>query len=328
MFVLGSGAAFPAVELTDSALAAIRPTPSDGQARLLSRLDIEQRRVSLPLEYILSSKASDAVLARKAANASPTALAVEAIKLALSKANLSIEQVGLIIADTATPYQTCPSEAQRIAGAFGVKVPAYDLVAGAQFLPVYMNTLRAWRADRFPEYVVCVSTNAPSHHVRYESDVIAGSIMGDAAAAIIVSKSHSAPWRVIDSRVRTSASGRSVLTVDRTLSVDESGILSQEDLTRELAMAFDTITSQIPDVVGKGWFVGPEMHAREFKSFANKRGVASSRIASFAKAKGFSIGSSQAVVLSELLAQAKPGEFVVVIYCDKGMSGHVILLRS
>lgn len=328
MFVLGSGAAFPAVELTDSALAAIRPTPSHDQALVLGRAGIEQRRVSLPLEYILSNKDSDVVRARGAAHASPTALGVDAIKRALSQANLSIEQVGLIIADTATPYQTCPSEAQRIAGAFGIKVPAYDLVAGAQFLPLCVNNLRAWREDRFPEYVVCVSTNVPSQHVRYESDILAGSIVGDAAAAFIFSKTQKATWSVVHSSIRTSARGGSPLTVDRFLAFDESRMMSHEELRRELATEFDSVTARVPEAMNKAWFVGPEMYAEDFRVFAQKRGVSSSRVVSCAKEYGFSMGSSQAAAVSSLLEQAKSGEFVIAVHCENGMSGHVVLVRS
>ena len=328
MFVLGSGAALPTVELTDSALAAIRPTPSDRESRLLERSGVTRRRVSMSIEHILSSKNSDVLQARKLAQSSPTALGVEAVNRALREAGLSIEQVGLIIADTATPYQTCPSEAQRIAGALGVKVPAYDIVAGAQFLPLYASTLKAWRLDRFPDYVVCVSTNVLSQHVCYESEAVAGSLVGDAAVAFVFSKAHKSPWSVVSANARMSGVGRSPFTVDKTLSFDESTILSQEDLRRELSMEFDSIRARVPAALERGWFVGPEMYGRDFVTFVEKQGTSSARVMSHARENGFSMGSSQGAVVSRLLAEVNSGEFVVAVHCENGMTGHVVFMRS
>ena len=148
MFIIGVGAATPTTELSEQFLASIGLTLAGEERTLLSRAGVTSRRVSLPLDYIREKGNRDVLEGRAVATISPTVLAVQAANQALSRAGICIEQVGLLLADTATPYQTCPSEAQRIAGALGVKIPAYDIIAGSAALPFYLELLSSWKPER------------------------------------------------------------------------------------------------------------------------------------------------------------------------------------
>src|SRR5262249_16639695 len=123
----------------------------------------------------------------KAASRTPTELALEAADEALNRAGVARSDIGLIIADTATPRETTPSEAQRLAKRLDLKVPCYDVSSGTGFFPAHAAILDSWKNDRLPEVALCVSTNSPTCAIDYASGD-ERLYFGDAAAAAVVSK--------------------------------------------------------------------------------------------------------------------------------------------
>jgi 3-oxoacyl-[acyl-carrier-protein] synthase III len=323
MYLLGAGSAFPSIKCSDASLAAAGASFSEVERRLLDRVGVSSRSISIPLEFVRVSKDVDILETRKASSVSPTVLGADAAKLALSRAGISIEQVGLIVADCATPYQTCPSEAQRIAGSFGVKVPAYDLTGGASAVPMFFNALSSWREDRTPEYVLCVSTNIPSPHIRYGSDHLAASVFGDAACAFVVSRKHEGPWRVESTHARAESVRRNSVFVERHISLDQRMLPSPE-----------VFASAINDLVGEEsvsentYFIGTGLLAREFSDLMRARGVADNRIVSVTADRGYSIGSASGAALVDVWDRAIAGESVVLLHCGDGLSAKVVLMRT
>jgi len=116
----------------------------------------------------------------------PTALAVRACRMALKRAGIMPEQLGLILGDRSTALYTVPAEAQLVAGTLRLKIPAYDTNSGGVGLPFFLNMLSKWRPAAVPEYVLCFSTNAPTLAVNY-SGVQESCYFGDGAGAAVVS---------------------------------------------------------------------------------------------------------------------------------------------
>ena len=235
MFILGVGAAHPEVEVSDEFLASIGLVPTAHESQLLSRFGVRARRVSLPQDYMSTTKNREVLEGRAIATTSPTSLAVVAIRQALERAGITAEQVGLIIADTATPYQTCPSEAQRIGGALGVKIPAYDIVAGSASLPLYLEMLSSWKPERIPDYVLCVSTNTLSQHVAYFDSALPAHLYGDAAAALVFSPRHAGKFKVVDSYLERRGFLKASSVVERHLSFIDDALLPKGEVQEMIA---------------------------------------------------------------------------------------------
>jgi 3-oxoacyl-[acyl-carrier-protein] synthase-3 len=328
MFLLGAGAAFPNVDLSDSALHAIHGSSSAGQSQIVERAGVRSRSVSLRAEYVQGAKGSDFVQARQAAETNPTLLGAEAAKQALNRAGISIEQVGLIIADTATPYQTCPSEAQRIGGAFGVKVPAYDVVGGAKAFPLFFDLLRRWKAERCPEYVLCVSTNTPSQHVNYGVDAVGAALLGDSAAAFVVSRVHPGKWGIRHTNLEVWGKRGPAVTVGRSAVVNVENVVLQQDVAQAMISEFNSLERDLPEAIRSGLFIGPELYAADFQTIAAERGIPRERVVSLAGDYGYSLGSSQGVAIASLWEQVSPGQIVVLLHCGDGMVGRTVLVSQ
>lgn len=322
MYLVGAGSAFPTHNLSDASLAGMGASCSDAERRLLDRVGVSSRSISLPLEFVQVWRDADILETRKACPVSPTTLAVEAATVALSRAGITIEQVGLVLADCATPYQTCPSEAQRIAGSFGVKVPAYDVTLGAAAVPMFLNLLRSWREERVPEYVLCVSTNTPSPHIRYGSDRVAASVFGDAACAFVVSRKHQGQWRVESTQAREESARSGGIVVERHITVNEPMLPSRQAFAGELnALVSDESVSK------SAYFIGTGLLQRDFNDLLRARGVADSRLVSVVPERGYSIGSASGASFVDMWDRAAVGDDVTILHYGDGLSAKVVLKR-
>lgn len=323
MYLLGVGSAFPSNKLSDGILKDLGAGCSTPEQMLIERIGVTERSVSLPVDFVRAANGADIVEARKAASVSPTALGVEAANRAMAQAGISIEQVGFVVADCATPYQTCPSEAQRIAGSFGVKVPSYDLTMGAAAVPMVLNTLASWRDERLPEYVLFVSTNTPSVHVRYGFDPLAARIFGDAACALVISRKHQGAWRVVSTTSRAESSRHISVVVERNASVSPASVASSEfmkDAVRALMNEGEGTT--------EGYFIGTGILDREFRELVCAVGVAQDRVVSVVPRHGYSLGSSAGAALADVWDKALSGERVSIVHCGDGLSAKVVLVRN
>ncbi len=325
MFILGVGAAHPDVEISDEFLASVGLVPTDDEARMLARCGVRARRGSLPLQYIKDTKNREVLEGRPQALATPTTLGVTASRQALERAGITAEQIGLIVADTATPYQTCPSEAQRIGGALGVKIPSYDIVAGAVSLPVYLETLLSWKPERVPDYVLCVSTNTFSQHVAYGGgSALPAYLYGDAASAFVISPRHSGRLKIVSSFTESAPKQGATAVVERHVSSPHGNALSTNEVVEGLSRALNKVSAtKVPTAV-----VGPQLYSGEFSEYEKALGLAQGAMISGTGKVGYALGASYGVALSSIWDSTRADATIAVLHVGDGAWGGSVMVAS
>jgi 3-oxoacyl-[acyl-carrier-protein] synthase III len=328
MFILGIGAAYPEQVLSNQDLAALGLELSSDEQELCKRSGVQLRRVSLPPSYISETKNKDVVAARSNATVSPSALAVAAVQQALGRAGISIEQVGLLLADTATPDQTCPSEAQRIGGLLAVKVPAYDVVSGSGAMLHYLEMLATWKPERVPDYVLCVSTNTPSQHLSFLDKALPAHLLGDAATAMVVSLRHQGKLRVEGSHVRKRRAPTAAFVVEGHVQFDGSLVPPRTEIDAEIALSvgqlFDSRTSDRARCI----FIGPQLFAAQSAEIAKTLGFAEENTVSAVRDHGYALGSTIGCALSSKWDSLTAGQEIVVVHGGDGLWSGSLLLAS
>jgi 3-oxoacyl-[acyl-carrier-protein] synthase III len=329
MFLLGIGSALPNVIVHDSDLAAFGTSVDAAQNAFLRRAGIRSRAVSLPLEFSKGASGDWSLFdAWKAASHSPTSLALEAVRKALESSGIGIESVGLVLADTATPYQRCPSEAQRIAGEFGVKVPAYDTTGGVGAIPNFLATLAAWKPERVPEYVLCVSTNTPSQHVAYRKDGLASRLFGDAAVALILSASHSRGFSVSYANLVAEPRFRAPFVVEQSISCVVDRLVSSEELEVFIKAELDILRARDAKLLSSAFVIPPQLYSDEAKDILVRCGLSAEQVVTAAQEVGFSLGSAFGVAMDRQWGAAiQQKRSMVLLHCGDGLRGSVVLER-
>ncbi len=329
MFILGVGSAYPEQVVSNDELVALGLSLNGDEQRLSARCGIRSRRVSLPLAYVAQTRNCDVVAARNNATIAPSALAFQAVGKALSRAGISLEQVGLILADTATPDQTCPSEAQRIGGILGVtKVPTYDVVSGSGALVHYLEMISQWKPERVPDYVLCVSTNTPSQHVSFSSPALPAYVCGDAAAAVVISPRHRGKLRVIQSRLQRRSGYKTAVTIGQHVEIDAALLPSGEELTAEISQGVRQLVEQQDLNVATSFFVGPQLFAAEVSSVAAALGFSEPRVVATARDNGYSFGAATGCAIDAIWDVVREGESIAVLNGGDGLWSGSLLLSS
>jgi 3-oxoacyl-[acyl-carrier-protein] synthase III len=329
MFLLGVTTVSPEAAVSETDLKRlIRGEPSD-IARNFS--GVSSRRISLPFEYITATGNSDLLEGWKVATISPTALGAQAVRELLSKSGVSIKQVGLMLGDTGTPYQTCPSEAQRIMGEFGVKAPAFDLVGGIGAIPHVLFALSRWSEDRLPEYLVYVSSNTPSQQINYHKDPASAALFGDAATALLISKTGATAGKklqVVYAKFSAEDRRRLPVIIEGSVKLNQDELLSADQLASNITAELDALRLFDAKLIDKAVFIPPQLYAARAAEILTSVGVAGERIVSGVNDIGFSIGASHGVALAKVWEEINQERPVVLMHCGDGQRGSVVLEAS
>jgi len=121
-------------------------------------------------------------------------LAIEAMEIALNDAELSPEQIDCWIVSTVSPHEVAPGIASTLKCYF-VKPenisPATTLTSGcAGFNVGIRRAINYLEANKSAQHIVVIHTETMSHFLTEKTDFVSHATFGDAAAAIIVSRSE------------------------------------------------------------------------------------------------------------------------------------------
>jgi 3-oxoacyl-[acyl-carrier-protein] synthase III len=330
MFLIGVSTISPTALISDADLnRLIRNKPSEN---LSTMSGVRSRRISLPFDYINFTGNVDPLEGWKVATASPTSLAVQAVKELLSNHGVAIEQIGLALGDTGTPYQTCPSEAQRVMGEFGVKTPAFDLVGGIGALPHALSVISRWNSERLPDYLLYITTSTPSQQVNYHHDPDSAALFGDAAVALLFAKSVPAGAsllrKVSYAKLSPEDKRRMPVIVEKSARLNKEALVSEEYLERFIADELDSLRRVDSKLIESALFIPPQLYAARSAEILARLSVSRDRIMSGVEDVGFALGASYGVALAKIWGDLKPGSPIVLMHCGDGQRGSVVLSAS
>jgi 3-oxoacyl-[acyl-carrier-protein] synthase III len=204
LYVHGLGHFHPENCIDNAFLASLHIGTDD--AWIMERVGIRTRRTVLPLDYIVRTKnehPAEAAHWSVYTNAQTGALAA---RVAIARAGISPEQIGLVIAGGCSPQYSIPAEACLIAAELGLAVHAYDLNSACSSFAVQLHQLRMMRPDALPDYVLVVNVENTTRTVDYR-DRRTAVLWGDGSAAAVVSTRVPAPVRVRHSVVHSDPAG-------------------------------------------------------------------------------------------------------------------------
>ncbi|MBI3554171.1 MAG: hypothetical protein HY077_16865 [Elusimicrobia bacterium] len=256
--ILGMGWALPKTEITNSFLHK-EVGLERGQDWVDSRLGIERRFSVLSKEYIVKTKNADPSLAMTHARAhgeTPVTLGVKAAQKALKQAGVKPENVGWVIANNDTPFETIPPTASWIAKELGAGPgPHCDVNSACSSFARHMQVLGDLREDALPEFVLAVQSSAYTIRTDYSPKSIDGYIWGDGAAAQVISTRHQGRISVEPMIFETKAEGADDIKIDAIGHFLQNGSLVREFSIRQTCEMFEEIAARKGLYAEKTWTV-------------------------------------------------------------------------
>jgi 3-oxoacyl-[acyl-carrier-protein] synthase-3 len=244
--ILGMGWALPEVELDNKFL-----YEELGLSRDLdwvaSRLGIESRRTVLSREYLLKTRNADprqAVIHARAHGRTPVSLGISAAEMALHRAGVKAEQVGLVISNCDVPFDFLPTTATMIAKSLGIEAgPHVEMNSACSSFARQMKHLSELREEAWPEFVLTVQTGCYTTRTDYSSDCYDGYIWGDGAAAQVSSFRRAGRLRIEPMIFDSAPSGAEDIRVDSGGHFWQDGGKIREFSIRKTVEMFETVAA-------------------------------------------------------------------------------------
>ncbi len=182
-----------------------------------TRLGINKRFTILTKDYIKDTKNADpraAIALARSQGQTPVTLGAQAARQALEHAGVKPEQIGLVIANNDTPFETIPSTANLVAKALGIgSGPHFDANTSCSSFARHMQLLCEMEPN-LPEYVLAVQTSAYTTRADYTARCMDGYIWGDGAAAQVLSAKRSGRLKVTPVDFGTKPDGADDVIID------------------------------------------------------------------------------------------------------------------
>jgi 3-oxoacyl-[acyl-carrier-protein] synthase-3 len=203
IFLHGAGHWHPDTRLDNAFLESLDLGTSD--AWILQRVGIRTRHTALSLDYIRTTRNRDPREAAFASSCDGVDMAARAATLALGRAGISPDDIGLVIAGASAPGHTAPAIASLIAERLRISAPAFDLNAACSSFVLHASLLASWPSTGF---VLTVYPEDLTRTVDYQKRD-AAVLMGDGAAACVWSKTERGPVLVTGTSFGTDPTGSS-----------------------------------------------------------------------------------------------------------------------
>jgi 3-oxoacyl-[acyl-carrier-protein] synthase-3 len=140
---------------------------------IIERVGILSRRTVLPLDYIRSTKNQDQRAAFEAAAYNNAQTGSFAARMALERAGISPEDIGMVISGSSAPDMLTPAEASTIAGELNVDVPCFDVNSACSTFGMHINVLGMMKPEALPPFVLLVNPENMTRNVNYADRSVA-----------------------------------------------------------------------------------------------------------------------------------------------------------
>lgn len=325
LHILGMGSCHPTVAIDNKFLESL--DVGTNEQWILEKIGIITRLTTLPLDYIRDTRNQDPREAPKVASISPTEMGERAARQALERAGIGPEQVGLLICNCCTPYQTAPPEASRVAKALGIKVKAYDVFTACPAFALHIDFLRSFKDECLPDYVLCVSTAALTQNVNY-NDRSDGAIWGDGAAAWVVSPRHEGRLRVRDAMFMADPMRCDAVVVDRYGFFHQDGRAVRDFSVRQTVRLIKAVEEANEIDWNRDIFIGHQANATMLQQITNNRGIPDANHWRNVETVGNQAGAGAPASIAMHWDDIVPGQKIVVAVVGAGLSWGSTLLEA
>ena len=241
---------------------------------ILERVGVRTRRTVLQLEYIQQTRNADPRQAHEAALYSNAECGARAARMAMERAGVTPQQIGMVVAGGCSPQFSIPAEACTIANELGITAPCFDLGSACSSFAAQLHFLRQLRPEGAPEYILTVNVENTTKTVDY-NDRNTAVLWGDGSAAAVVSLKHPGPMAVGHGLLHSDPAGWDKVYIPSGGHFDQNGSAVQGFAIRKSG---ECIKELRPFLTREDyWFIGHQANLLMLEKVALRAGISAER---------------------------------------------------
>lgn len=204
LYMHGIGHFFPENVITNRFLEELDIGTNDSW--ILERVGIRSRRTVLPLDYIRQTHNQKPQEALDAALYTTAELAQPAAQMAMKRAGIEPDQIGMVISGSCVFDNAIPAQACQIANVLGINVPSFDLNSACSSFGAHLHFLNMMKEEALPEFILIVQPEEFTRFIDY-ADRRSAVLFGDGAAAAVISTRVKSRIKIHNTAFHSSPSG-------------------------------------------------------------------------------------------------------------------------
>ena len=293
---------------------------------ILERTGIRSRRTVLPLDYIRETRNADPRAAIEAAEISNAELGAQAARMALDRAGVSVDQIGLMLGGGCAPDTVSPAEACNIGAALGVEAAALDINSACSSFIAGMYMLSLMDESKLPEFVLLVTPESMTKTVHYD-DRSSAVLWGDGALAAVISTRHQGAAELIGQTLVSDPAGNDKVVVPRLGHFHQEGRTVQTFGIRKTSDLYLSQRSEYLDESRNFHFVGHQANLRMLESICRRSEIPEELHHSNCEFFGNTAGASSGTVISQSWEKWKADDDICVVGVGSGLSWGSYVIR-
>jgi 3-oxoacyl-[acyl-carrier-protein] synthase-3 len=293
---------------------------------IMSRVGIATRRTVLPLEYIRQTKNQDLRAAVEAAEYSNAKTGAMAARVAIERAGIKPEQIGMVVAGGCSPDHCIPAEAAAIARELGIDCAAIDMHAACSTFGAQLHLL-GQMGTALPEFVLCIVPENSTRITNY-ADRSSAILFGDASAAAVVSTHRKGRARVLHCEFGGAPEGAMDVIIPRTGYFSQNGSKVQKFAIKRMSELFGTCRNKLdPERGARLVYVGHQANLTMLQSVAKRCELSEERHWFNIDRFGNQAAAGAPTVLAQHWDDITPGQLVALVVVGSGLSWSSVLFE-
>jgi 3-oxoacyl-[acyl-carrier-protein] synthase-3 len=293
---------------------------------ILERVGIRTRRTVLPLDYIRTTKNRDPREALDAGLYNNTTTGTAAARMALDRAGLKPEDIGLVISGSSAPDSLSPAEATTIAAALGIEAPCFDLNSACTSFGMQIHFLSQMKPEALPPFTLVVNPENLTRSIDY-SDRNTAVLFGDGSSAAVVSATVPSRAAFMACSCESKPSSCDKVSIPRMGYFQQDGNVVQGFAIRKTTDSIRILQDSFSVNGNRFIFVGHQANMGMLKTVCERTGIPEQNhwytVADF----GNTGCSGAPAVLSQHWDQLNPGNHVAIAIVGAGFTWVHMMLK-
>ncbi len=290
------------------------------------RVGIETRRTVMPLDYIRDTRNSDPAMALEAALYSHADTGKRAAEMALRRAGIDKDRIGLVIAGSSRPEMSSPADACAIAAALELEVPSFDINSACTSMWAALYMLSMMRPEGLPELILLVTPESLTTTVDY-SDRSASVLWGDGTTAAVLSTRLPGRAQILGNTLASSPAGKDKVIAPLFGHFDQEGRTVQMFAIKKTIRCFRDLKTAFPEVADDLHFIGHQANLRMLETVCERCGIDDSHHHSNVVEFGNTGAAAAPSVVSMNWDRWQDGDNLAVIGVGSGLTWSSYILR-
>lgn len=325
LFLHGAGHFHPE-NIIDNAFLAELQIGSD-EEWILERVGIRERRTVLPLDYIRETRNANPLVAHEVSLVTNAQAGAAAARMALRRAGIGADRIGLVIAGGCSPQWLIPAEACLIANELGIRAHGYDVSSACSSFGAALHQLAGMRPEALPDYVLLVNVDNTTRQVDY-SDRRTACLWGDGSAAVVLSARIPGPVGVVQTLADSDPSGWDKVVIPQGRHFSQDGKAVQAFAIRRTVATVAALRERADGDPAKLFFIGHQANRLMLQSACERLGIAPERHYFNVDAFGNCGAAGAPIVLSQHWERIRSGDEIALAVVGSGLTWAGALLRG